>query len=182
MLKRYKKFTVIECIVMIAILAILFALILYVLSSIKGKSYQIDNVNNLKQIGIAMNTYTADYNGMFPYIESISDSDDKAKILWLLLPDTNYNINIFYPVNSMIYNEEKNNSLLKNPKLLYNLMLTNPTDSRIPRPGYAYSPLYFGEPLSFDIIEKNIPIAANYTDQYNTITYYLNSDGSVHKD
>jgi type II secretory pathway pseudopilin PulG len=181
-----KKFTVIEVIVIIGIIAILAALLLGAIFNARGKAAQADTINNLKQIGVAMSAYIGENNGHFPYIDAIASTTNRSKTLWLLLPNTNFNTDVFYPMNSAVYNEERNNpakrALLDNPQTLYNRILSDPTSAEIPKPGYAYSPTYDSQPLTLSNPADTIPVAANYADQYNTVIYYVSSDGSVNKD
>ncbi len=59
-------FALIELLVTIAIIAILAAMLLPVLSRSQEKARQINCVSNLREIGLALNLYAADYNG-YPF-------------------------------------------------------------------------------------------------------------------
>ena len=63
---RRRGFTLIELLVVIAIIAILAAILFPVYARVKEKGRRTACVSNLKQIGLALITYTDDYDGVIP--------------------------------------------------------------------------------------------------------------------
>jgi prepilin-type processing-associated H-X9-DG protein/prepilin-type N-terminal cleavage/methylation domain-containing protein len=76
---RVSGFTLIELLAVIAILGVLAALITGSLSKVRAKASQANCAANLRQIGTAMATYTAENNGFFP---PHWGSDNRADWAW----------------------------------------------------------------------------------------------------
>lgn len=60
-------FTLIELFVVIAIIAILAAVLLPAVAATREKGHRAACLSNLRQVGIALITYTHDYSGLIPY-------------------------------------------------------------------------------------------------------------------
>ena len=68
-MKRSRKgFTLIELLVVIIIIAILAAILFPLFIMARKRARQTSCINNLKQIGNAIQQYTSDYNGKFPLV------------------------------------------------------------------------------------------------------------------
>lgn len=70
-----KRFTLVELLVVIAVIAILVALMFPALARARSYGYQIACTNNLKQIGMGYIQYTDDFNGWY-VAGSTTNSDD----------------------------------------------------------------------------------------------------------
>ena len=76
-LTQKKIFTLIELLIVIAIIAILAGMLLPALNKARAKAYGISCMSKLKQMGSAMSMYTSDYNGWYTISKMYEETTDK---------------------------------------------------------------------------------------------------------
>jgi prepilin-type N-terminal cleavage/methylation domain-containing protein/prepilin-type processing-associated H-X9-DG protein len=70
--RKRGAFTLVELLVVIGVIGILAGLLLTVLSSAKKRGRQAQCLNNVRQIGLALNLYHGDFDDQFPAPDSVS--------------------------------------------------------------------------------------------------------------
>lgn len=77
---RRRAFTLIELLVVIAIIAIFAAFLFAVFATAKAKAKQAKCLSNLRQVGIAMELYMADWDDVYPF--GVDAADKYASDIW----------------------------------------------------------------------------------------------------
>jgi prepilin-type N-terminal cleavage/methylation domain-containing protein/prepilin-type processing-associated H-X9-DG protein len=112
-IKQKSAFTLIELLVVIAIIAILAAMLLPALAAAKRKAQQINCVNNLRQISLAMKEWEGDNNDQFPMTISSVNGGASENVRSISNPTTGIVAPGMIRVFMVMSNE------LSTPKILY---------------------------------------------------------------
>jgi prepilin-type N-terminal cleavage/methylation domain-containing protein len=96
-----RAFTLLELLVVIAIIAILAAMLMPALSKAKQSGYRAVDLNNLKQLGMAMNIVVGDNEDRLPWANWLSGEDAApAPQGWLYTRDLSANGTAQFPVQT----------------------------------------------------------------------------------
>ena len=95
-MRAKRAFTLIELLVVIAIIAILAALLLPTLSKAKQRAWQTIDLNNLKQLGVAVHLYTSDNQDWMPWPNWASGETTTHQTGWLyaLNPNSSWPVEV----------------------------------------------------------------------------------------
>lgn len=97
-MKRNKGFTLIELMTVIAIIGLLAAMLMPIYNKAKQKTHNTVCRNNLQQMGVMMSIYLNEFDGIYPYVDSMSDTKDFSywfNALSSVSPGTKWNKGIF---------------------------------------------------------------------------------------
>ncbi len=92
-------FTLLELLVVMGIIAVLAELLLPVLARAKAASRSVACKSNLRQLGVALQTYIGDFGGVYPYTASVSESKGTSSYwfdaLTAFLPNATWGTGVF---------------------------------------------------------------------------------------
>ncbi len=107
MTRKRRAFTLIELLVVIAIIAILAAILFPVFARARAQARKTKCISNLRQIGLAMNMYCSDTDGILPYITPKFSEDPSKPIITDVLSPYARNREIFRcPSDQQYYKDE----------------------------------------------------------------------------
>lgn len=77
-------FTLVELLVVFAVIALLAAILLPVFAAVRGKARETACISNMRQAGLAISMYAQDFDGLYPYAVDPADRDTPQ--IWNAFP------------------------------------------------------------------------------------------------
>jgi general secretion pathway protein G len=118
---RKAGFTLIEVLVVIAIIAILAAILFPVFARAKQTAKKAACISNVRQIGTAMGIYMADYDDLFPY--AVDAADKHRPEIWSPYPAFQARIPTMPLMNDLLQTYAKSQKIFRSPLDIGTLVL-----------------------------------------------------------
>jgi prepilin-type N-terminal cleavage/methylation domain-containing protein len=162
MKRQFRAFTLIELLVVIAIIGILAAMIMAALSHAQNSASKVTDINNLRQIMISLQTFTADNEDVLPQPNWDGGAAGSPKG-WLYEVDSSAS-----GTNKFKVNTGQLWRALQNPKIYFCPMDTKPNETRysartgndMERPQQISSYAMNGAVIGYGAIDKPVKLAA----------------------
>lgn len=113
MANRKRAFTLIELLVVIAIIAILAGLLFPVFARAKAAAKRTQCLSNIRQIGMGMGLYMADYDDLFP--NAVDAADKYSPQIWNSSPEFQAQIASMPLMNQALESYVKSKEVFKSP-------------------------------------------------------------------
>lgn len=150
------NFTIVELLVVISIIIILAGLLMPTLNKARDKAKSINCVVNLKQIGIAIQTYTVDFDGYYPAkcTSQLTATSSSRKLITIMLSN-------YIPATSMVYHcPDEYEGLFKTEKTSYMWnwgQIEYPGNEKSGKSSYNAAPFGMSTPSKFPLIADASP-------------------------